>query len=186
MECMLSQRLNEGTFNCGSKNFFGEAENFVGLKGGGDVCVTHLNGYSSTFLCLRFYIFTKPVDEDEVPDYRSIIKEPMDLETMMTKIDHHQYECAQDFLRDIDLICTNALEYNPDRNPEGKADGDVLLISHLYLSLLSCSLSSLLSLRFVNKIPIDHNTSVLSFPPPQFMLSLKVQVAGGIRTHTVC
>lgn len=67
----------------------------------------------------RFYIFTKPVDEDEVPDYRDIIKEPMDLETMMTKIDQHEYECAQDFLRDIDLICTNALEYNPDRNPEG-------------------------------------------------------------------
>lgn len=86
-------------------------------------------------LCLRFYIFTKPVDEDEVPDYRSIIKEPMDLETMMTKIDHHQYECAQDFLRDIDLICTNALEYNPDRNPEGMADDGLLLISHLSLLL---------------------------------------------------
>ncbi|KAG0724334.1 ATPase family AAA domain-containing protein 2 [Chionoecetes opilio] len=67
-----------------------------------------------------FYIFTKPVDEEEVPDYREIIKEPMDLESMMTKIDKHEYECAQDFLHDIDLICTNALEYNPDRNPEDK------------------------------------------------------------------
>ncbi|XP_037783045.1 ATPase family AAA domain-containing protein 2B-like isoform X2 [Penaeus monodon] len=67
-----------------------------------------------------FYIFTKPVDEEEVPDYREIIKEPMDLETMMTKIDQHQYECAQEFLRDIDLICNNALEYNPDKNPEDK------------------------------------------------------------------
>lgn len=54
-----------------------------------------------------------------MPDYREIIKEPMDLETMMTKIDQHQYECAQEFLRDIDLICNNALEYNPDKNPEG-------------------------------------------------------------------
>ena len=68
----------------------------------------------------RFYIFTKPVDEEEVLDYRDIIKEPMDLETMMTKIDQHEYECAQDFLHDIDLVCTNALEYNPDRNPEGE------------------------------------------------------------------
>ncbi|XP_042223155.1 ATPase family AAA domain-containing protein 2-like isoform X2 [Homarus americanus] len=67
-----------------------------------------------------FYIFTKPVDEEEVPDYRDIIKEPMDLETMMTKIDQHEYDCAQEFLRDIDLICKNALEYNPDRNPEDK------------------------------------------------------------------
>ncbi|KAK7081664.1 ATPase AAA domain-containing protein 2, partial [Halocaridina rubra] len=65
-------------------------------------------------------MFTKPVDEEEVPDYREIIKEPMDLETMMTKIDQHQYESAQEFLQDIDLICNNALEYNPDRNPEDK------------------------------------------------------------------
>lgn len=60
-------------------------------------------------------MFTKPVDTDEVPDYNTIIEEPMDLETMMTKIDMHSYLCARDFLDDIDLICRNALEYNPDR-----------------------------------------------------------------------
>jgi hypothetical protein len=60
-------------------------------------------------------MFTKPVDVQEVPDYLSIIKQPMDLETMMTKIDVHQYVCAQDFLDDVDLLCRNALEYNPDR-----------------------------------------------------------------------
>lgn len=37
----------------------------------------------------------------------------MDLETMMTKVDLHNYECAKDFLDDIELICQNALEYNP-------------------------------------------------------------------------
>jgi hypothetical protein len=60
-------------------------------------------------------MFSKPVDDSEVPDYRNIIKEPMDLETMMTKIDIHKYTCAQDFLNDIDLLCRNALEYNPIR-----------------------------------------------------------------------
>jgi hypothetical protein len=60
-------------------------------------------------------MFSKPVDINEVPDYLQIIKEPMDLETMMTKIDLHKYTCAQDFLSDIDLLCKNALEYNPDR-----------------------------------------------------------------------
>lgn len=39
----------------------------------------------------------------------------MDLETMMTKVDMHKYNCAKEFLDDIDLICANALEYNPDR-----------------------------------------------------------------------
>ncbi|KAG8234840.1 hypothetical protein J437_LFUL014689, partial [Ladona fulva] len=65
-------------------------------------------------------MFTRPVDIKEVPDYRMIIKCPMDLETMMTKIDQHSYECARDFLADVDLICRNALEYNPDRDPADK------------------------------------------------------------------
>lgn len=60
-------------------------------------------------------MFSKPVDINEVPDYLNIIREPMDLETMMTKIDLHKYTCAQDFLNDVELICANALEYNPDR-----------------------------------------------------------------------
>lgn len=63
----------------------------------------------------RFFMFTKPVDTEEVPDYNMIIKQPMDLETMMTKIDMHSYLCARDFLDDVDLICQNALEYNPER-----------------------------------------------------------------------
>ncbi|XP_019698799.1 ATPase family AAA domain-containing protein 2 isoform X1 [Harpegnathos saltator] len=62
----------------------------------------------------QFFMFTKPVDIEEVPDYNLIIKQPMDLETMMTKIDMNCYLCAREFLDDIDLICRNALEYNPD------------------------------------------------------------------------
>ncbi|CAH0551689.1 unnamed protein product [Brassicogethes aeneus] len=67
-----------------------------------------------------FYMFTKPVDTEEVPDYTTIIKQPMDLETMMTKVDFHRYECAKDFLNDIELICQNALEYNPARSSADK------------------------------------------------------------------
>jgi len=67
-------------------------------------------------MCFRFFMFTKPVDTEEVPDYNLIIKQPMDLETMMTKIDMNCYLCAREFLDDIDLICRNALEYNPDRS----------------------------------------------------------------------
>ncbi|XP_039377186.1 ATPase family AAA domain-containing protein 2 isoform X7 [Mauremys reevesii] len=65
----------------------------------------------------RFRAFTKPVDLDEVPDYVTVIKQPMDLSTVICKIDLHQYLTARDYLRDIDLICSNALEYNPDRDP---------------------------------------------------------------------
>ncbi|XP_066152334.1 ATPase family AAA domain-containing protein 2-like isoform X2 [Euwallacea fornicatus] len=67
-----------------------------------------------------FFMFTKPVDTEEVPDYTEIIKQPMDLETMMMKVDFHRYECAKDFLIDIDLICQNALEYNPAKTSADK------------------------------------------------------------------
>uniref|UniRef100_A0A8C3PYW7 ATPase family AAA domain-containing protein 2 n=1 Tax=Chrysolophus pictus TaxID=9089 RepID=A0A8C3PYW7_CHRPC len=65
----------------------------------------------------RFRAFTKPVDPEEVPDYDTVIKHPMDLSTVLSKIDLHQYLTAGDFLKDIDLICSNALEYNPDKDP---------------------------------------------------------------------
>ncbi|MBZ3880482.1 ATPase family AAA domain-containing protein 2B [Sciurus carolinensis] len=68
----------------------------------------------------RFNIFSKPVDIEEVSDYLEVIKEPMDLSTVITKIDKHNYLTAKDFLQDIDLICSNALEYNPDKDPGDK------------------------------------------------------------------
>lgn len=64
----------------------------------------------------RFSMFLKPVDLEELPDYLEVVKKPMALETMMAKIDTHKYESASQFLDDIELICHNALEYNPDKD----------------------------------------------------------------------
>lgn len=68
----------------------------------------------------RFKAFTKPVDLEEVPDYAEVIKKPMDLSTVLTKIDLHQYATVKEFLHDVDLIWQNALEYNPDRDPSDR------------------------------------------------------------------
>ncbi|XP_018430857.1 PREDICTED: ATPase family AAA domain-containing protein 2B [Nanorana parkeri] len=68
----------------------------------------------------RFNIFSKPVDIEEVSDYLEVIREPMDLSTIITKIDKHHYLTVRDFLLDVDLICSNALEYNPDKEPGDK------------------------------------------------------------------
>ncbi|KAM4029276.1 ATPase family AAA domain-containing protein 2 isoform 1-T1 [Anomaloglossus baeobatrachus] len=65
----------------------------------------------------RFRAFTKPVDPEEVPDYVTVIAQPMDLSTVISKIDLHKYQTIKEYLKDIDLICSNALEYNPDKNP---------------------------------------------------------------------
>jgi len=43
----------------------------------------------------------------------------MDLSTMMSKIDLHEYGSVADFLHDIDLVTSNALEYNPARGHMG-------------------------------------------------------------------
>ncbi|XP_059178110.1 ATPase family AAA domain-containing protein 2-like isoform X3 [Physella acuta] len=65
----------------------------------------------------KFSIFAKPVNIDDAPDYYEIIEHPMDLSTMMGKIDLHEYGTVRSFMNDIDLICSNALEYNPNRGP---------------------------------------------------------------------
>uniref|UniRef100_A0A8B9BXW7 ATPase family AAA domain containing 2 n=1 Tax=Anser brachyrhynchus TaxID=132585 RepID=A0A8B9BXW7_9AVES len=73
----------------------------------------------------RFKEFTKPVDPLKVPDFATRIKEPMDLSTVLTKIDSRQYLTAGDFLKDIDLICNNALKCHLDQRRAGE---DVLSI----------------------------------------------------------
>ncbi|KAF4803144.1 ATPase family AAA domain-containing protein 2 [Turdus rufiventris] len=67
----------------------------------------------------RFKAFTKPIDPEEVPNYRGIIKQPMDLSTVLSKIDMHQYLTTRDFLKDIDLIHSNILRYNPKKGTAG-------------------------------------------------------------------
>uniref|UniRef100_T1IKQ0 Tat-binding homolog 7 n=1 Tax=Strigamia maritima TaxID=126957 RepID=T1IKQ0_STRMM len=52
----------------------------------------------------RFTSFTKPVDIAEVSDYLDVVKFPMDLESMLTKIDTHLYETVSQFLDDYKII----------------------------------------------------------------------------------
>ncbi|XP_063307159.1 ATPase family AAA domain-containing protein 2 isoform X1 [Pelobates fuscus] len=68
----------------------------------------------------RFRAFTKPVDLEEVPDYVTVIAQPMDLSTIISKIDLHKYNTVKEYLKDVDLICSNALEYNPDKDPSDR------------------------------------------------------------------
>ncbi|KAJ8334464.1 hypothetical protein SKAU_G00401030 [Synaphobranchus kaupii] len=77
----------------------------------------------------RFKAFTKPVDIQEVPDYLTVIKQPMDLSTLLSKIDQHKYVTVKEFIHDVDLIWKNALEYNPDIDPSDR------LIRHRACSL---------------------------------------------------
>ncbi|VDP53840.1 unnamed protein product [Schistosoma mattheei] len=68
----------------------------------------------------RFTVFTRPVQLDEAPDYYDVIKQPMDLGLIRDKIDSHQYTNVTDFMKDVELVYLNALEYNPPNIPRSR------------------------------------------------------------------
>lgn len=57
-------------------------------------------------------IFAEPVTDDIAPGYSALIKHPMDLSTMATKISNHAYWSAEEFKNDFVLMCKNAMTYN--------------------------------------------------------------------------
>ncbi|KAK9478959.1 histone acetyltransferase [Lipomyces japonicus] len=56
--------------------------------------------------------FAQPVNKDEVSDYYTIIKEPMDLSTMEQRLESDAYQTMEDFLYDARLIYNNCRQYN--------------------------------------------------------------------------
>ena len=59
-----------------------------------------------------FPLFAHPVTEDDAPQYFDIIKEPMDLSTMRTKLDSDLYSSVSDFVADASLMFDNCRTYN--------------------------------------------------------------------------
>ncbi|KAF7850782.1 hypothetical protein BT93_L5023 [Corymbia citriodora subsp. variegata] len=62
----------------------------------------------------RFSVFHYPVTDEDAPNYRSIIQNPMDVSTLLQRVDSGQYITCLAFLQDVDLIVTNAKAYNGD------------------------------------------------------------------------
>ncbi|KAF3436227.1 hypothetical protein FNV43_RR23319 [Rhamnella rubrinervis] len=60
--------------------------------------------------------FKEPVDSRDVPDYYDIIKDPMDLRTMLKRVDSEQYYVTLEmFIADMKRMFANARTYNsPD------------------------------------------------------------------------
>merc|ERR1719264_2205044 len=59
--------------------------------------------------------FYKPVDTEQLDlhDYKQVIKKPMDLGTVRTKMEGREYRVPTEFAADMRLIFTNCYEYNP-------------------------------------------------------------------------
>ncbi|THH03070.1 hypothetical protein EW145_g6557 [Phellinidium pouzarii] len=60
--------------------------------------------------------FLKPVSKIDYPDYFEIIKEPMDLQTMLKKVKQKQYKSKAEFSDDLELIWSNCFVYNTGDN----------------------------------------------------------------------
>lgn len=56
----------------------------------------------------RFSVFHYPVMDEDAPNYRSIVQNPMDMATVLQHVDCGHYLTCSAFLLDIDLIVANA------------------------------------------------------------------------------
>jgi len=63
-------------------------------------------------------VFLEPVDWKGlgIKDYPTIIKRPMDLGTIMKRLDGGQYSSVLDVAADVDLVWSNAMTYNQDES----------------------------------------------------------------------
>ncbi|KAM7266296.1 hypothetical protein ACFE04_004193 [Oxalis oulophora] len=62
----------------------------------------------------RFNAFHYPVTDEDAPNYRRVIQNPMDVATLLQRVDSGQYITCSTFVQDVDLIVCNAKAYNGD------------------------------------------------------------------------
>ena len=63
--------------------------------------LVELNGHASA------WPFVVPVNANDVPDYYTVITNPMDLSTMESKLENNQYETVDDLVKDAQLGAYN-------------------------------------------------------------------------------
>ncbi|XP_024961853.1 ATPase family AAA domain-containing protein At1g05910 isoform X1 [Cynara cardunculus var. scolymus] len=62
----------------------------------------------------RFSAFHYPVLDEDAPNYHAVIQNPMDMATLLQRVDGGKYITCKAFLEDFDLILANAKIYNRD------------------------------------------------------------------------
>lgn len=69
------------------------------------------------------YPFYEPVDtvKLEIPHYNKIVKKPMDMATMLTKLNNGEYPDARAFHADFKLMIKNCFAFNPAGTPVHQA-----------------------------------------------------------------
>lgn len=59
-------------------------------------------------------LFSEAVDAEalKIPDYHTIVKNPMDFGTIKLKLKEHRYTKIEDFIDDMELVFYNCKLYN--------------------------------------------------------------------------
>lgn len=65
--------------------------------------------------------FMEKVNEKDYPDYYELIKQPMDIETIKTKLKNREYKTKEQFAYDCRLIFDNCEFFNEDESKVGQA-----------------------------------------------------------------
>ncbi|KAF2400080.1 Bromodomain-containing protein [Trichodelitschia bisporula] len=95
-------------------------------------------------------LFHRKVNRRLLPDYYTVIKEPMAMSTVKAKIANREYKKFSEFVRDFALISHNAQVYNL---PESQAYLDALTIKDLLEKELKKLVESKLITEEVAKLP---------------------------------
>lgn len=64
----------------------------------------------------KIWPFLQPVTDSEAPGYSSVVKKPMDLSTVRSKLNRKSYDSFNSFVADLQLICDNCKLYNPENS----------------------------------------------------------------------
>ncbi|XP_044752850.1 transcription initiation factor TFIID subunit 1 isoform X2 [Coccinella septempunctata] len=87
--------------------------------------------------------FLKPVNKKCVKDYYTIVKKPMDLETIGKKVSAHKYHSRYEFLDDVQQILENCILYNGKESTFTRQAEDLVKLCRLALEEFNEHLSQL-------------------------------------------
>ena len=76
--------------------------------------------YEQIYMHTSAWPFHKAVDPELYPHYREEIKEPIDLQLIRERLDHHFYTTKDTFEVDISKMCQNCRTFNGDDSTYGK------------------------------------------------------------------
>ncbi|XAR56486.1 hypothetical protein NMG60_11037000 [Bertholletia excelsa] len=114
------------------------------------------------------WVFNKPVDAKALGlrDYHDIIKHPMDLGTIKTRLSKNWYKSPREFAEDVRLTFQNAMTYNPKGQDVHVMAEELLNIFEERWVSIESDYNSRWRYQLVNDVGLPTPTSRKVHPPP--------------------